>query len=693
MRCLKKLKIILLFSLILCIFISYKIQNNYRIPVKDNLAGVVVDYKIDGSKLTLEIKAKNRYIANYYFKTKLEKEDLSKKVKLGYYVKLKGSFKNPSVNRNFNLFNYKNYLKSKKIYYIFDIDNIEISKKETLKFNLKNTILARIEKSKNADYLKLFILGENDLDSNIKDSYRTNGISHLFAISGMHITLFTTFLLFLLNKKAKNKVFNFIVVCLFLYVYMFLVNYTPSVIRASSFFMILNVKKFLKLPFSNLELIVFLLLLLLIYNPFYIYNIGFIYSFTISITLIYFSNNLKNKNYFKTLFMTSLISFLISLPINIQNNFEVNLLTPLINLIFVPFISFVVFPLSLINFIFPPIDQIYGGVLNILEFVSLSISNIKFLNIILCNVSIYIFIFYYLFIIFVIRKITFKKLFILIIILIIHSNIKYLNNYPIVTMIDVGQGDSILIELPHNKGNILVDTGGIVSYNNELWQMRKNKYSIANSTTIPYLKSIGVKRIDYLILTHGDFDHLGEAINLINNFKVKYVLFNSGYDNDNELIIKELLDERNIKYKSIDKYNLKIDNYPFKFLNKKNTDNENEDSLVFEVKLNDYKLLFMGDAGKVTEEKLVDEYNISNVDILKVGHHGSKNSSSDNFIKVIKPKYAIISAGVNNRFNHPNVETIDILKKYKSKIYVTNELGMIRMTLKNKIEVKTVLGR
>ena len=101
MRCLKKLKIILLFSLILCIFISYKIQNNYRIPVKDNLAGVVVDYKIDGSKLTLEIKAKNRYIANYYFKTKLEKEDLSKKVKLGYYVKLKGSFKNPSVNNHF----------------------------------------------------------------------------------------------------------------------------------------------------------------------------------------------------------------------------------------------------------------------------------------------------------------------------------------------------------------------------------------------------------------------------------------------------------------------------------------------------------------------------------------------------------------------------------------------------------------
>ena len=201
-----------------------------------------------------------------------------------------------------------------------------------------------------------------------------------------------------------------------------------------------------------------------------------------------------------------------------------------------------------------------------LEFMSIACSKIDFLNIILCKPPIYIVILYYIVIINLIKKPNVKKIILFILIILIHSNIKYLNNYPIITMMDIGQGDSILIELPHNEGNILVDTGGILDYDNENWKKKKNKYSIAKSITIPYLKSIGISKIDYLILTHGDFDHLGEAINLVDNFKIKNVLLNSGNDNYNEIMLKQKLISKQINYKNISNYDLKINKYRFKFI-------------------------------------------------------------------------------------------------------------------------------
>ena len=115
---LKKLKILLLFSLVICIFISYNIQNNYKIPNDYIVSGIIKNYKIDENKLSLEISGKYKFIGNYYFKSEEEKKTIKKYLNYGYKIRLKGVFKEPVSNTNFNLFNYKNYLKSKKIYYI-----------------------------------------------------------------------------------------------------------------------------------------------------------------------------------------------------------------------------------------------------------------------------------------------------------------------------------------------------------------------------------------------------------------------------------------------------------------------------------------------------------------------------------------------------------------------------------------------
>ena len=233
---------------------------------------------------------------------------------------------------------------------------------------------------------------------------------------------------------------------------------------------------------------------------------------------------------------------------------------------------------------------------------------------------------------------------------------------PRVYFIDVGQGDSSLIR--YKNKNILIDTGG--SYNKELYK-----------DSISFFKSIGVKKIDYLILTHGDFDHMGEAINLVNNFKVEKVIFNCGPYNDLE---KDLIKEKISYGTCINELE------EFYFLQTKIYDNENDNSNVIYLELNNYKILFMGDASYKKELDILNEYNISDIDILKVGHHGSKTSSSKEFINEVNPKYSVISVGKNNRYGHPNKEVLENLKY--SKIYRTDQDGSIMFKLNNKLDIK-----
>ena len=186
---------------------------------------------------------------------------------------------------------------------------------------------------------------------------------------------------------------------------------------------------------------------------------------------------------------------------------------------------------------------------------------------------------------------------------------------------------------------------------------------------------------------HGDFDHMGEAINLVNNFKVEKVIFNRGSYNDLEKELIKVLDKKKIKYYSCIK-ELKIDNNKLYFLQTKEYDNENDNSNVICTELDGYKFTFMGDASTTTEKEILDKYNLPNIDVLKVGHHGSRTSSSKDFINEVNPKYSIISVGKKNRYGHLNKEVLNNLEK--SKIYRTDEDGSIMFKIKNnKLNIET----
>ena len=179
---------------------------------------------------------------------------------------------------------------------------------------------------------------------------------------------------------------------------------------------------------------------------------------------------------------------------------------------------------------------------------------------------------------------------------------------------------------------------------------------------------------------HGDYDHIGEAINLVENFKVEKVIFNCGEFNDLEQDLIKALDKKKIKYYSYIK-ELNIGDNKLQFLNNKDYGNGNDNSSVIYTELNNHKFLFMGDAGVEVEDDLIEKYDLRNIDVLKVGHHGSKTSSGEKFINEVNPKYSIISVGKNNRYGHPNKEVLEKLDD--SKIYRTDQDGSIMFKIKN----------
>ena len=688
----KKLKIDLLFKILFIVFtciyclLFYKYnKSKYKID-ETNFKGYIKNIKIDGNKLSLIVHGKEDLIVNYYFETLEEKKKFN--LKLGDYIKINGVLNVPQKNTNFNLFNYRKYLLGKKIYYTLSAKEIIKYKNHNFLYKIKNIIISKIDSIPNNGYIKSLILGDNNsVDKDSLNSYRQNGVSHLFAISGMHVIFIIKILEAIMNKIIKKEEIKYTIIFLILFFYSFVASFSISIIRAVLMFIIGKICKLLKYKIKPIETFIFTLCISLIINPYNIYNISFKYSFMVSLFLIIFSDLInKRKTYIGKLFMTSLIAFLAGIPIQINNFFSINILSIIFNMFFVPFFTFIFFPITIIVFIFPCFSYFYSILINILETISMVLSNIKFGTITLCHINIFISIWYYFIILIFLKNSNYLYGFILVMTIFIHTNINYLNKYIRVSVLDVGQGDSILISLNYNKGNILIDTGGKVSYVEEEWKQRK-KYSIAENTIIPYLKSLGIKKINYLILTHGDYDHMGEAINLINNYQIDGVIFNCGeYNNlENELI--ELLDKNNINYSScINKLN--INDYDLKFLNTKEYDNENENSSVLYFNYKKFKFLFMGDAGKIREKDILEKYNLKNITFLKVGHHGSNTSSSKEFINEIAPKYSLISVGRNNRYGHPKSEVLDNL--LQSNIYRTDLNGGIEIKINNnKYQIKS----
>ncbi len=730
------------------IITNYKYDNLYKDVTKLNVCGVIVEEMSQNDfydRYVIKILQGKYKNTKLILKVKKDKID----IKLGDIIDVSGEFEEPSVRRNYNGFDYKQYLKTKKIYGTIKVD---FNKIKIVKKNQIDTITLLADKVKSyityaSDqmfpkeisglFVGILIGDKENITEEIEEDFKNSSLSHMLAVSGTHVSYIILGLSFLLSNFGKRYTNIFSI--LFLIFFMYLTNFTASVVRACIMGIILLGSKILYRKSDIYVSMALSILIILIENPFKILDVGLILSYagTLGIVVLYriWSNEVKTKNkIIKYIINTLLITcsaqiFVFPIIAVYFNNVSItffisNLLaTPVLAIIIIfGFFNIIVFFIS--NELGMIISIFLEMNIEILIFISHSCSNIPYANLLVITPKIIFVILYYLIILLYIitkkiygikeewqylsalekkeiiilkkiiknkRKYIIKIISLILIIAFVNIIIININKETKIYFIDVGQGDSTLI-ITENKKNILIDGGGNVTNKN---------YDIGENILLPYLLDRGITKIDYLFVSHFDFDHVGGLYEIIDKLNVDNIIIpkNESISEEEKEFTKKAK-EKHIKiYRLCQNDKIYIDkNTKIDILSPLNEEIEenyiNNNCLVFKFTYNNFSMLFTGDIEEIAEKEILKNVskNILKSDILKIPHHGSKTSSTDKFLECVNSKIALIGVGKNN-FGHPSEEVIERLKSKNIKVYRTDLNGEIeiRVNNKNRINVKTLI--
>ena len=676
----------------------------------------------------------------------------------GDIVYVKGEFSIADSKRNYGGFDYNKYLKQSKIFGIIQAEEcIKISKQEDLYSFLENIrykFIIKIESlynNENAGFLKSLLFGKTDgLTDDIKYSFRDSSLSHVLAISGMHVTYVVIGIKFVLDKIVKSKKFKNNLLIFFIIFFSFITGNSVSGIRAC----IMGVMSIFANNFERKNNFYFSLiysfLIIILFNPYNIYNIGLWLSYMGSLGIVCFSSFFKKYIYKKINFKKKINIIFQKIREYIIENFVVTFSAQI--LIF-PIMMYVFNTISISFFISNILVSFFVGPLLILGYASVLLSFINFpfiklivyvtetLIVIVVKISeicsklpfskIYvitpniIMVFVYYGIVFGLIYFSFKKRFyffrliisksflkkelrkiidkilffkkyifiLFIIVSVILFQIK-LNSHSMfqINFVDVGQGDCTYIKTFSGK-NIIIDGG----------EGNTEKYDYGENIVLPYLLDREVKKIDYLIISHADSDHIGGLFTIIENIKIDKILIGIQPQISEQYVeLLEISKDKNIKLvelKAGDRLNLEKEIYLEVLWPKENDFIElntlNNNSLVFKISYKKFSILFTGDIEEIAEKEMLKLYennkNLLNASILKVSHHGSKTSTCLEFLNCVNPKIVLIGVGKNNNFGHPSKSVINRLKDNNVQIYRTDYNGEINIIFsKNRITVNTM---
>ena len=584
---------------------------------------------IPNTTLPTELKGGVVDVGEYHYilKTKYGKVRVvseTEGVEKGNHLELIVELDELSTPSNFNAFNYKQYCFSQKIFH-------QVKEVEILSNDQHLSMLAKIEKwiegfksEKVVSMTKQLLLGVKD-DSMVEmlEAGQNLSIVHLFALSGMHLTLLKK----ILERLGLHKEEYILII---LGTYVLLLGNIVSLWRA---YLMLLFRYLFKDKANDVMILAMISILFCLYNPYVIYSLSYIFSFTVYLFIL-----ISKGHRFSNIY-----PFLAGIPIILSTQFSLNPLSLFYIWLFSQIIEYLYGIILLNTVTFNLLGTIIGFIISQFERV-LYFLDMYSIEWIFMKPPFVFYLFYYGFLILSLYHELFNenvykdyiKIGGLLVVLYLYPYIQPFNQ---VVMIDVGQGDSFLVMRSFNQGNYLIDTGG------------NQNYDLATKRIIPYLKSIGIRHLDALIITHDDFDHAGANESLQKNFKIKKVIT-----------------------KGEDIGNLKYLELPY------SGDDKNANSLVYYMKLDHLGYLFMGDLPIAQEDELLKLYPHLEVDVLKVGHHGSKTSSGSKLLSHYLPNYGLISVGKNNLYRHPNYEVIERLKAYDVKIYRSDEMGMVEMT-------------
>ena len=743
----KVLKIIIIFSIIsnsITLYRDFQFKNKYQNldNEKISLKGLITN-KIE-DKYIIKINNNNFYLTG-----------VKKNLKYGDKIIVDGTYIEPSKQTNYKGFNYKNYLKTKKVYGTIKVNNIKVISK-----NNGNIILKYVNKTKNIIEEKLYksnlneeekgilkgiLLGNKEeiSEEQIEDFSKSN-ISHILAISGMHVSYIIMFVVVVLNKiigKHSSKPIASIVVIF----YISLVNFTPSAVRAGITGIIFIMSGFFYKQNDFIEALSISLILILIENPFkildvslnlsYLGAIGIFFSFPILSKFIKLKiEQIENRAIRRN--RRNLQKFILILKTEIvQKVLDVILITISVTIFIIPIVGVNFNTLTITSIVISVLTSFIIGPIIFLSFLFLIFKNKLILILLKINLKILIYlsaigakmplnqifittpsmlkiVFYYFFVcsLLLLTKIKIQKnlylfhkrilnifqfikykilqnknrfISIILIVVILQLLISIVPKKLKIYFVDVGQGECTLITTPYNK-KILIDGGGSESFD------------VGRKTVIPYLLSRKIKKLDYIIISHYDQDHIGGIFTVMEELKVETVVISKqGEMSENYEKFKNIVSAKNIKVQIVGKGDtIKIEKDLYIDILWPNTEKLisenilNNNSIVCKMRYKDFSCLFTGDIEEIAEKQILEQYKgsveVLKSKVLKVAHHGSKTSTTLGFLKAVSPKIALIGVGKNNNFGHPNKEIIERLQINGIKVYRTDQNGEISIIVNKK---------
>lgn len=649
------------------------------------------------------VKARTGKYKNKKFIVYINKKN-KKLLEYGDLIEIKGEYSAPEVARNYKGFDYSQYLKTLNIYGTIKVEESKIINKNQLSpilisiNNIKEKMIDNANRNmpkRTANLLLGILIGERgNIQEDIIESFRTANLSHILAVSGAHTSYIILGITYLISKSKTPKRIGYIITIINLLIFIIITGASYSVVRACIMAIVVIGAKICYRKENFFTSICISLIIILIQNPFAINDIGLKLSFMGTAGIVIFNKSITNffiklkiKQKIAEALSVTFSAQLMIMPITILNFNTISLTFFISNILASPLLGIIIifgFISIFISSILNPISKVLFLILHIflelLILVSKVTEKIPGSSILVKTPNILFAIVYYILILFfnyffvikqnptrrfhkkIIKIITIKNIknafkviaVVFLIMLLLTRIVRIINPTLKIYFIDVGQGDSTLIVTPKNK-KILIDGGE--GKTNVLFQ---------------YLLDRRINKIDYIIISHFDSDHCNGLIEIIEKMRVENIVMSKQSKESEEYKkILEIIKQKNIKVSSVkaeDKIIIEKNLYT-KILNpaeKFEFQDLNNNAIVAKLVYKDFSMLFTGDIEKA-EENLAKKYkNELKSTILKVAHHGSKTSTSEEFLKYVEPQIALIGVGENNKFGHPNQITIEKLKNIRS---------------------------
>lgn len=672
-----------------------------QIPVTNNLIFFEPDeYTVNGDLLKFtgqRLKDKQEILVYYRLRSEQEKDYFSR-LQQPITVQVSGKIGPISGPTNENEFDFRRYMQGKNIVNELQADQLTVNFSGQKKLNWQNISFVHSWRKKMIDhfekmpeplgwFIQVLVIGyQSEQFQEQMDQINRLGLLYLFTLSGMHVYYLVTLIRFIFRQFGFAKETTDFLLLGILPFYALLGGGSLGLVRSlamSWLHIFSNRCGFQKL--SVLETWSIVLLLNLWHTPAAIFSLGAQLSYLL--TLILILARPKNQG------LVGLQLGMFTLPLVLWQTFIWNIWTIPLSILIGPIFDWIIFPVVVVGMVCPPFQMICNNLLKLVQ--SFFAWSSQLPGTIVFGKPPVIFVLLWLVLLMAWLIFPPKKL--LLSCLLLSYGVAYgwihvpLKNE--VTYFDIGQGDCTLIRTRFNRQIYLIDTGGKVSFSSEKWQIRNSRTN-GETVVVNYLYSQGLSHIDRMYLTHQDTDHVGNFPSISRKMKIRQIIVPAGMEklaSFQERLKAALLAPQLVSAVTDKDNDSSVDSnlqilHPFT-----SGQGKNEDSLVLFYRWTKASFLFTGDLDRANELKVLAKYPALQADIIKTGHHGSKTASDPAFIAQIKPKLAIISAGRNNRYGHPNQETLLTLKRECIPFLLTATDGMIKITEQSghKIKVTT----